>query len=693
MKLEEMEERVIRLEELVLQQQKELAELYRMMDSTDELAQTDFSQKEEALCNAADKEEGTKVLEEETKKTPQKQTDMEGRVGGMMGIVASIMVFISIILFVTMVYSSLSDIIKLVCIFLFSFAVLGAGVRMMQKEINVFSMSLTGCGMGTVYLSLFITHLYFGYMNQIVLYLLIAVWAAGVYYFFGKNYAVFKIIGQVGITMAVIFGNAMLSLSPVLKWGNEGWGKLLFLVVFFIISSWFYLLADKTNTDRYISVGMFLNETAMLFFFLRGGTFSQTIVEEYRTYAVAYMILLIVCQLMFLWRYVASGENGEKDIRGKWYVVWLFFGMDGLWITICRCLKGTFDPVVFAVCVPVAAALLAIELSRKKQDIIHLFSTALIYVLLLNATRYLGGYHWMGFFLAVYGIVLLLAGYHFADCAAIYLSYLSIVLSAIYAVEGAGLVAAAAMCAVLIVLAGFFLYNRKEQYHIRLKISYYPAVQIAVYIITEKLLFDAGLRWILARAWGYVFCALLSVAACQSFFSRSFDEKEEYEKSFVNEAYLINAIMMSAGSVYLAEQVFNNAMRFVLLCVVAAVYLVNFMPLLKRFGDVRWTGIYNGFKLSIFIYCVLKSYSLTGPLISIGWLVLALLLICAGFALEYKYMRVYGLGLTMFSICKLLIFDITYHNPALRAFCFLLSGVLCFLINLLYNKMQKEQNE
>ncbi len=49
----------------------------------------------------------------------------------------------------------------------------------------------------------------------------------------------------------------------------------------------------------------------------------------------------------------------------------------------------------------------------------------------------------------------------------------------------------------------------------------------------------------------------------------------------------------------------------------------------------------------------------------------------------------YGLVLSIISVIKLIIIDISYDNLALRAASFLVCGLLCFAISYIYNKLDK----
>jgi uncharacterized membrane protein len=57
-----------------------------------------------------------------------------------------------------------------------------------------------------------------------------------------------------------------------------------------------------------------------------------------------------------------------------------------------------------------------------------------------------------------------------------------------------------------------------------------------------------------------------------------------------------------------------------------------------------------------------------------------------------KAFRLYGLYLSIFSVFKLLLFDIAASNSLLRVFSFIGAGILCFIIVWFYNKMSENDN-
>jgi hypothetical protein len=89
---------------------------------------------------------------------------------------ASVLIFIGIIAFGTLIFSHITNTIKIFAMFIISFAITGAGIWLTKKNSSTFSQILMGCGLGSVYISILVTHIYFGAINDIVAFLFILIW-------------------------------------------------------------------------------------------------------------------------------------------------------------------------------------------------------------------------------------------------------------------------------------------------------------------------------------------------------------------------------------------------------------------------------------------------------------------------------------------------------------------------------------
>lgn len=94
-----------------------------------------------------------------------------------MGIVASVLIFISIIIFGSLLLPYLTDVVMAAVMFLLSFILFGAGYILLRRDSrNKFHISLCACGTTAVCVSLFVTRLYFALINDGVFLALIVLW-------------------------------------------------------------------------------------------------------------------------------------------------------------------------------------------------------------------------------------------------------------------------------------------------------------------------------------------------------------------------------------------------------------------------------------------------------------------------------------------------------------------------------------
>ena len=149
-----------------------------------------------------------------------------------MGIVAAVLIFIGLFLFGSMLYERLGDTARIAILFIVSFLLLGTGLFLERKRESWFTTSLIGCGFGAVYISLFITGLYYGRFEKEVLYFLILFWLIGIgLYVFHRQSNTVALLGQIGVAFSVILGS----------FGIESAGQFTFLCIYFAVLSLLYL--------------------------------------------------------------------------------------------------------------------------------------------------------------------------------------------------------------------------------------------------------------------------------------------------------------------------------------------------------------------------------------------------------------------------------------------------------------------
>ena len=112
---------------------------------------------------------------------PKPQKNLENVFGkNVVGIIAAVLMFIGVFAFGTLVLTSMTDIIKVISSFVVSGAVAIAGLLWTKKNNTIWSNIVAGCGMGMIYISIFLTHLHYHMIDNIATFALIFAWAMGV---------------------------------------------------------------------------------------------------------------------------------------------------------------------------------------------------------------------------------------------------------------------------------------------------------------------------------------------------------------------------------------------------------------------------------------------------------------------------------------------------------------------------------
>lgn len=591
-----------------------------------------------------------------------------------MGIFASVLIFISLIIFATLMLPYLTDTIKLIGLYVISFAILAAGyIPSRKNRTNKFFTALIGCGIGSLYISLLLSDLYFKVIGDMTLYMLILVWAILVKYLPGLKNMVFHIIGQSGILIATILGTALCV-------HDADAAKYFVLTIFYFISAVVFAGRDRTNYVQNLCnhickamnlivflVGLALmkptelrviNILVIMLYMLAEFYFSYR--EEYRD-GIAFQLLTIVNSVTFIWLFHLT-ELFSKDttylfmyiaaIALLFYVYKkhaayeiiseIFF----LAVIYLGCHNHPFIQSHLYAYLTVIPAMIYGKVKDKKlylyaglaftaELLIPNFSTAYVY----------GAYTFTNFF-----------ANHCVDylimTAAIYLTFLFVCRTT--DLTGFKIIGYILINLVLVIVVRDSAYRFMLDYN-------------AEYIRTIEY------TSIKANLISFFILALIHLILTKlSYFGTS--KPVEYM------LLAINALLMIAGCIGIGYGSWKTAT----IMITALLFLINSRRLLLH--DQR-AGYYIAFKYTAFMVCVLNSYDVVNYMISISLLLFAILSIIIGFYRNNITFRLYGLILSMISIVKLIMIDIQYDSTIENAVSFFVSGVLCFAISFIYHKI------
>lgn len=599
--------------------------------------------------------------------------DLESVVGkNLMGIFASILIFISLVFFATIIYPYLNDATKIIAMYAISFMFLAFGLLKLKgnRESTLYQ-SVAGCGLGSVYISLLLTNIYFEAISDIPLYILIAVWAVFICVLSKLDSKIFQVIGQLGICISVAFG-------AELCMDTENIGKFLFLMVYFVVTSVIFLITHFKKAYKKNAINHIFNVISSIilmdaiFYIMPEGTL-------YGMYLAAFALLFAYAAGNLIISYVLF-EPDEKS-NACMCIVNCFYAFIAFCSIACILDDSSYYRFVVIIMAVLLFAANDVWLKNKRDIGKHIFNVYLLLVTFIMCSFTIDLFEDLS--LAIFIIPLLILGFIREDRS---YKCFAIIYSVLFLFKGDYAPFSHLVLALSVVgsIWGMMVWKR-SQYNVTLKsISY---ILLHLYIM-EDIIRMAGagagetLDFVL-----FAFHSILNIAAMKTIFSRNWFTKEK-EKLMENTANVINGICMFV-SLFCISFMQNEVYHIFSIFIALGLFLINSKNLLQKSRSMV-PGIYIGIKCTILVTAISGSFNASDYAISIIFFLTAILSIVPGFVFRYKSLRIYGLVLALISIIKLTLFDIVYNSTVERALSFFICGILCFLISMIYNRLDKK---
>ncbi len=586
-----------------------------------------------------------------SKPVAKKKNTMENAIGSsLMGIFASGLIFISLILFATLVLPYMTDVFKMLACYLISGIMITVAMIKLKKNVNSpFFISLGACGTGSLLISLFLTDIYFGYINDWVLFICIAIWVFFVCYLSKTKSVVFQVIGHIGIFISIMFGTILCS-------NQNDEVKFIMLILFFFVSALtMYVTHYSRNVEKNVLNDIFGMLNILL---LTIGAFD--IFEDGVTFVFYIIISLIVAYIIVIWTCKWENAIMSYGVNTTFWVLLLI-------LNIAQIFEDEVTKMVTAI---VAMTFLVLLEFKKKNDNAGKYFAQSI----LALTAFIG--------LAIeaeyydYGFVVLFI-LPLAAIAAIWKNdvckYFSVIATFIYLFNSmeAWPHLFLSLLAVLVLYVIYF-YNKEG--------SVYKGFLHIVSVFFFVTAFENALEEIVAlvddRSVIIYTIVVLFNLGMYIWAKKNYENKEVYN--------VVNFVTMFFGIGLIVE---CTSMHLLVIMVTILVFMFNSKNYLD--GQKMFAGMYVGFKLTVLMLVILASFDSVDYVISIACIIFAIASIVTGFRFKYKALRIYGLTLAMIGIFKLVMIDINYENTLGNALSFFISGILCFGISLIYNYIGK----
>lgn len=630
--------------------------------------------------------------------------DIFGR--NLMGIFASVLIFIGMILFGMVIIPKLSDETKIFCMYLVSFSVIAVGMACMRKSpANKFFISLTGLGTGGLFISLIMSNVYFHLFGDLMTYILLLFWAAGTILLskFEKNLSgmepqinVFEIIGQLGVMISVILGCILCAREADLV-------KFLMLVIYHLIAMTAFHCGNVSLSRKAHGASVFATEYRLQNYIFKIMTililvfsYIVSMVTPKDSYAamtieeffITLFLVLTIAENLF----AAYKEEKISDLACMCYHIFMgAYALLGIMLILqFRLLNLPEVLLSYALCV---ILILLVELQENKYRLGAQIPLFLIALLSLLSTKAAAG----AIYLLLGTVLLLLVGIWRKNSAYLITGIVSIYPWALcyfvlYKIT-LEIVIAVTLC------AGTYLYVRNKTEDKTVRLAGYPIILLVVATVFST--FSTDMKDLLAEHYWLDewlselkhFKTIISFSIAGIFhicMARRNSFEDETEKVI---ARIINVILMLIG----CKAISYHELYLLPIGIAIGIFTLNSKEILeaeerRNSSNSRKYLVmaYILLKYTILLMVILYSFQTPAFIVSISLLIFAVLSIIAGFLKRKKGYRLYGLTLSMISIFKLTMLDITTKDAVTGSISFITCGLLCFAISFIYNKIQKE---
>lgn len=602
--------------------------------------------------------------------------DLENVIGrSWMGIFASVLIFISFVLFAVVLAPFITDNIKMAAMYIVSIALTAFGLIKLRGQKNKTYLAISGCGVGAIYISLLLSNIYFKAISEIVLYALLLIWVVFVCYLARLQDMVFQIIGQSGITISVLFGIYYCA-------DTQDTMMVFLLSLFFAITATVFYVSnfnkefDKNiinNTFNAVNVGL-----------LGVGLFAEMESGRYMQLAGIVVLIFLLLQFVFFFLSRLKEENIQfgifTAINGAFVLLLLSYLVASA--TICGILNIVMGGIILAV---------TERKCRRKDDagriLLQIFCMILFVLSLGGIPLYKEDIDISIVFfkehinISIVMILMAALGYFRNDKV---FKYGSFVIMCMYLFVDLNPVEYLCLGAVYFGLVAYAMFVKKEQYDIVFKLLSYVACLIFMYLALGDIL--QGVNTDISLTIVFFVVSIVNLAAMKSCFTKNLATMQpEMESTVVTQ--VVHAISM-LYVLYAITDVQNEVCHCMLILLAIVLFMINSKNIISRWEGLL-PGIYIGIKLTVLVVTVLYSFDAVNYVISVSAFLLAIISIVVGFRLRIKSFRIYGLILSMLSVIKLIMIDISYENTLGHALSFFISGILCFVISMIYNVISK----
>ncbi|MDO4188761.1 MAG: DUF2339 domain-containing protein [Lachnospiraceae bacterium] len=594
------------------------------------------------------------------KPTPiKKNSGVENKIGkNGMAILASVLIFFSLILFAGIAFSYLTDVAKVVIMFAISIAIAAFGIIKMPKSdseknlrFKVFYTTLAACGVGAIYITDLVAYFGFKCMPLVVFIISIVIWIAVTMVLSYKFSAIFAYICNIGLVIATVLTAVQFNSSIVA------------FILYTVCLAALYMMIRNKNYNKDC---IFFIQYPVVFIILSFAV---------ETGLISYIIFTVLLSLVFIAVNTAYKIDNSTMATNIVTVVLNIFA-------IMRIAIGSEGDVMKCVAILILVAIMIMYSIKYYTDIKALFYVVFGITYFASALILMTTAIYDSIFLIPF-ILLLFVGFMKKDIVIRLGGYLAFIVSYLMHMDNyeSWFVFAGYFIVLLIAIAAVYFVN------------YLIADKYIITILLCLTILDVIGRFELDVCIGFVVFGILAfIMNTKIYHNDPITGKKELSSQIIG--YVFNAIVLFAGLVYSFDSYLTKELYqvIIVMLVTLALCCINTVNLFDTVVPEVVVGFYICIKFSLWIMAALHRLDAASYVVSIVGIVIAIVCIVIGFNIKKKSFRLYGLIVSMVSVIKLILFDISYDSNILRPIGFFVAGVLCFAISFIYSKLEKSMS-
>lgn len=607
-------------------------------------------------------------------KTTEDKVSMESKLGKkIMSILASILIFFSLVLFGKLIQPRLTPEIRTVLMYVVCFALSGVGLWRMSKQDSRYKTLFTavaGCGVGGLYISGLVARFVLGTFTDVSLLISDAIWIVAVLALVKYKQGIFTYICYTGIFIATCLA--------CLNWNTNILGMIVYVAS---VSALFAISYSRNYKEDW-------------WLMIQHPVVCMIMVFAYQ-YSMLYLCILYVLVLLPL---IAQFRYYEFDKYNSAFAI----------ISVCASFVGLLT---------VATTMNRLFYFEGTSEALFVWPNAL---LALTAAG-------MAYFMLKYRETEKKIFFYLPFCIALGIMYVFDI-SIIYS----GYVGCALLFAILLYLgvrwknaifryAGYvfmvaYLINKPTE------LGFWSTAVVFMgawgcmvawlrnnYVMVEKYCLTGLFLVLLANmcievpmdaSVFYIIVGAFCFAINQPFFftdriTGKVEESSRLAGYFAAEAAVAIGLCFIQAT-HLPITFYNEFVGTEVLAVIIIVLItlalacLNVKSLYAKYGEKyeKPLSIFVCVKFSLLILCILDRLNAVSFVISLVGIIFAVVFIVIGFLKRLKGFRLYGLVLCLVCIAKLLLVDVEYDSSVMRPVGYLAAGLLCYLISWIYSKLE-----